>query len=250
VTRLNYTGRKRIHRDKVQLRVRAVDGTPVLDVSRIDLTGLTLPGSAAVVVEAYRRSRYVRCTAGTVAAPALPTGVQLGDFEAAESPLFRVKVVGSDGEAGKLLAVADQLQPQVLNEAPQASLLSVAPADLGQQLWRLDRSEDSPQLLINRDIGDWRNFAATPLFSALVLPEALRQVIEWVVQEPAELREEDTPRALWVRFLADELGHDPREADHTRPPDRETYISDAVRQFCAQHRFLDAVAREVEGDGS
>lgn len=250
MTTLNYTGRKRIHRDRVQLRVRQVDGVPVLDVVRIDVEGLTLPGSATLVVEAYRRSRYIRCEAGTVASPALPTGVRLGEFEAAESPLFRVKVVSPDGETGKLLAVLDQLRPQIEDEGPQISLLSVAPAELGQRLWRLDLSEDNPQLLINRNVGDWRNFAAMPLFSALVLPEALSQVIEWVVQEPAVLDEEDTPRALWVRFLTENMGHDPREADLTEPEDRETFIGDVVGQFCTQYRFLDSVVHGLEGGDS
>jgi len=248
--RLNYTGRKRIAQDRVKLRVRQVDGAPVLDVVQIDLQNLGLPGSATLLVEAYRRSRYIRCPAGTVASPTLPSGVTLGEFEAAESPLFRVKVVSPEGDAGKLLAVADQLRPVIEDEGPQASLLSVAPAELGQQLWRLDLSDDHPQLLVNRAIGDWRNFAAMPLFSALILPEALRQVIEWVVQEPSDLDEEDTPRAQWVRFLADALGYDPREADLSESEEKKTFINDAVRQFCSQHRFLDSVAPELEGGES
>jgi hypothetical protein len=248
--KLNYTGRKRIHRDRVQLHVRQRDGAPVLDVIKINLNELSLPGSATVVVEAYRRSRYIRCAAGTVSSPALPSGIRLDAFEAAESPLFRVKVVSPDGDIGKLLAVVDQLRPQIEDEGPQTSLLSVAPAELGQQVWRLDLSEDSPQLLINKNIGDWRNVAATPVFSALVLPEALRQVIEWVVQDPSDLDEEDTPRSLWVRFLAEQMGHDPRETDLTEHEDQEAFVSDVVRQFCSQYRFLDSLVQVLEGGDS
>lgn len=249
MTRINYTGRRRIPRDRVQLRVRTVSGIPHLDVLRLDLSGMPLPDSATLVVEAYRRSKFTRFPSGTVGSPDLPSGQTLNDFEAAESPLFRVKVVGADGDAGKLLAVADQLRPQEEDEGPQTSLLSIAGAPLGQQLWKLDLNDDDPQLVVNSGVGDWKNFASSPLFTALVLPEALRQVIDWAVRDLADAgEEEETPRALWVSFLADELGQDPRGLDLAEPDDLETFVSDAVRRFCNQHRFLDLVIDELNGE--
>jgi hypothetical protein len=51
-------------------------------------------------------------------------------------------------------------------------------------------------------------------------------------------------------LLTESLGHDPREVDLTEEADRRTFISDAVRQFCAQYRFLDGVVHELEGEES
>src|SRR5690606_31953696 len=111
-------------------------------------------------------------------------------------------------------------------------------------------ADDHPQLLVNSAVGDWRNFAAMPLFASLVLPEALRQVIEWAIQDPSDVDEEDTPRAQWIRFLSESLGYDPANVDLSDAEDRRLFVSDAVQQFCAQHHFLDGVTRELEGGES
>jgi hypothetical protein len=248
MTRLNFTGRVLIRRSKVRLRLRTVGGEPVFDVLHLDLQDLTLPAAGEVIVEAYGRSKFTRFSAGTVGSIDLLSGQPLTEFEAVESPLFRVKVVGVGEHSGKLLAVADQLRAKREDEGPQSSLLSIAGAQLGQCLWELDFRDDDPQLLVNSSIGDWKNFAASPMFAALVLPEVLTQVIRWAVGDLGAVGEGDeTPRALWVSFITDGLGTDPREADLSDEDDKENFVDDAVKRFCERHRFLDNILQEVGG---
>lgn len=242
MTRINFTGRRRITRKLVDLQLTSTDGTPRLNLVRLDLADLGLPEDAPVVVEAYRRSNYTRLDAGTVGALDLPRNEPLPEFESATEPLFRIKVVGAGEEEGKLLAVADQLRAHVPDEeeGPQASLLSVAPNDLGQRLWKLDLTDDNPQILVNNRIADWKGFASTPEFQAFVLPEVLRQVTQWVIEGLDEdIDDEETPRAMWMRLMADTLGRDPRDTRDMDPTDVDFWIDTTVNEFCSRHAFLE-----------
>lgn len=243
MTRINFTGRRRITRKLVDLQLRSTDGPPRLDLVRLDLSDLGLPEEAPIVVEAYRRANYTRLDAGTVGELDLPRGEPLPEFESATEPLFRIKVVGAGEDEGKLLAVADQLRahvPDEEDEGPQASLLSVAPNDLGQRLWKLDLTDDHPQILVNNRIADWKGFASTPEFHAFVLPEVLRQITQWVIEGMDEdIDDEETPRAMWMRLMADTLGRDPHDARDMDSTDLDSWMDNTVDEFCSRHALLE-----------
>lgn len=248
--RINFTGRQRITRDCIDLQLRSSDGPPRLDLVRLNLSELNLPEAAPVVVEAYRRANYTRLDAGTVGELDLPRDVPLNEFGSATEPLFRVKVVGEGEQEGMLLAVADRLRAYLPDEeeGPKASLLSVAPYDLGQRLWKLDLTDDEPQILVNKRVTDWKGFASTPEFHAFVLPEVLHQVAQWVINALEEdIDDEETPRAMWARFMTDELDRDPRDALDMDPGDRDFWVDTTVDEFCAHHTLFERYeeAREV-----
>lgn len=250
MTRLNFTGRRRIPKINIGLRVRTATSYPVLDVLRLDLDELRLAGDADIVIEAYRQTSYMRFSAGTVGSPSLPTGCPLREFEAPDAVRFRVKVVGAGDDEGKILAAADQLRASLAGDAedPQTSLLTIVPEDLGHVLWRLDFDDDEPKLVVNKGIGDWRGFALQPTFTAFVLPEALRQIARWTLRN-LELFEEGevTPIVGWVFYLT-ELGHDPRDVSDAEESS-ELWVEDVVAHFGREHRFLDlvqAITGEVE----
>lgn len=243
MTRLNFTGRRRIPKNNIGLRVRTANGSPVLDVLRLDLDQLRLADDADIVIEAYRQTSYMRFGAGTVGSPSLPTGRSLREFEAPDAVRFRVKVVGAGDDEGKILAAADQLRASLEgdDEEPQRSLLTIVPYDLGHLLWRLDFADDEPKLVVNKRVGDWRGFALQPTFTAFVLPEALRQIATWTLDN-LELFEEgdDTPPiAGWVAFLT-ELGYDPRDVSDAEE-DQKLWVEDVVGHFGREHRFLDLI---------
>lgn len=241
MTRLNFTGRRRIPKSNIGLRVRTANGAPVLDVLRLDLDQLRLTDDADIVIEAYRQTSYMRFGAGTVGAPSLPTGRLLHEFEAPDAVRFRVKVVGAGDDEGKILAAADQLRASLEgdDEEPQTSLLTIVPEDLGHVLWRLDFADEEPKLEVNKRVGDWRGFALQPTFTAFVLPEALRQIATWTLRNLELFEEGDgTPIAGWVAYLS-ELGHDPRDVSDAE--DQELWVEDVVGHFGREHRFLNLV---------
>lgn len=246
MTRINFTGRRRIAHTNVKLRVRAPEGTPLLDVIELNLDR-GLPDDAAVVVEAYRETVLMRFSAGTVGRLTLPSGLALSDFDSPEVIRFRIKVVGAGTDSGKILAAADKLRAHAEgDDAPHTSLLPIAPERLGQVLWRVSFSDDEPKLLVNREVGDWKGFAMNPTFQAFVLPEALRQIGAWVLKNRDDHEEGgDSPLDLWIALLSS-LGYDPTAAE-TEEADWDLWLDELVGHFGRRFRFRELVADIIGG---
>lgn len=250
MTRINYTGRQRILRESVGLRVNT-DPTPKLYVDRLDLSEVELPPDARIILEAQRRTNFMRLESGTVAAPDLPAGVPLVEFDSPNGMTFRVKVVGVSGDdLGKLLAGADGLRAVADGEpVDRTALLSVRPADLGQSLWRLDIDEaGNPSLLINKSIAmGWNEFARLPLFRALVFPEVTRQVAMWVVSNWSDADEDpESPVNPWIRYFRYELGQTLSEssipaAEEDRSEWARDWADEVTAKFSRKHKFLESV---------
>ena len=124
----------------------------------LDLTDYDLPNDARVFVEAYRQTSFMRFPHGTVAAPHPPpdSARRLTEFASREGLLFRVKVTSTGDRAGVLLAEGDRIPVSDDEEQPdnRIALLPTAPADLGQETWRVDLTgANGPLLLVNKRVG-------------------------------------------------------------------------------------------------
>ena len=255
MTRLNFTGRRRINRDNVRLRLTENEGVVVLHVDQIDLQALDLPDDATVIVEAYRQTNLLRVPCGTVGQLKPPSETALSEFEGAPGILFRVKVVGSTAPSeGKLLAAADRL-PATLDDGPtgRVSILPFRPTgDLDQRLWQLDTDDEWPTVLINIGVGDWKSFAQSVHFRALVYPEVVRLVALWVVEHLEDAAEGDGAASVWRNFLAN-FGVDPVEAapsgDDRYDWARE-WAEDVADKFARKHKFFDLLQPVLEGVGA
>lgn len=241
IRRLNFTRRQRINREHVSISLgRAGNGTINFDAS-IDLSSYDLPPDAHVFIEAYRRTTQMRFPAGTVAAIVLPDVRELGEFSRPEGIQFRVKVSSSEPERGKLLAEADRLGFQELEEVKeeQVPLLPVEATELGALVWKLDLT-DKPTLLVNEELGDWREVVRAEAFITLVLPEAFRQVLMriWVTDKASDEDNTETWHGQWVRFALQIPGVD-------APPDDddvnaiEQWVDDVVENFTSRLKVLD-----------
>ena len=113
IRKFNYTGRKRIARSRVSIEiVPGTNGSASFEAS-IDLTGVNLPKSANVFVEAYRRSFFKRFSFGTVSQIRSPQDRSLGDLDPKSFAMFRIKVVEPTGK-GRILGVADKIIPRLI----------------------------------------------------------------------------------------------------------------------------------------
>jgi hypothetical protein len=241
IRRLNYTGRKRISRSRVTVRLLPAPGGGWRFDAEFDLADAGFPPGSSVYIEAYNATSYMRFAFGTVGARVLPPDLALREITPSPLPKFRLKVV--DARHGLLLGVADKLVPLQPDESLEhkQSLLPVEFRDLGERIWRLDVS-DWPVLELNRRVADLGEAARSgDSFLALVYPEVVRRILHEAVvveeQTDPEFDESDWT-SLWLRYVCSLPGVE-------APPERgigvaaeearaqaEEWIERAVQAFC------------------
>ncbi|GAB4476630.1 MAG: hypothetical protein OHK0044_22610 [Burkholderiaceae bacterium] len=241
IRRLNYTGRKRIPRARVTVRLVAAPAGGWAFDAEFDLQGEAFPADSSVFVEAYNATSYMRFDFGTVAQPRQPPDLRLTDITPGPLPKFRLKVV--DRRYGLLLGVADKLLPLQPQEAlaRKQSLLPVEFRDLGDRIWRLDLS-DWPVLELNQRVGYLGEVArSADSFMALVYPEVVRRILHeaLVVQEQTDPDfDEDDWTSLWLRYVCNLPGvpappqPQPNATAEEARALAENWIERAVQAFC------------------
>ncbi|MFH1673525.1 MAG: hypothetical protein ABIF87_08910 [Pseudomonadota bacterium] len=245
--KFNYTDRKRIPRTKVSFTIiPSPKGPPSFDAS-IDLKGLKLPKHAGVYVEAYRRTFFRRFAFGTVSQIQPPKDRYLHDMDQYSLVRFRVKVVDTAGK-GRILAVADRLQPRRTEEEPidKLCLLPVDFTDLGHCVWRLDLESDWPSLILNNRVDNIREIARSDhSFFSLVYPELVRQILYKIVIEEDHTDPESDPddwMSLWLSFSRDLLGINTLPPSGSSEPiiqEKMKWIEDIVEAFCSNNKVLE-----------
>jgi hypothetical protein len=234
IRRLNYTGRILIRRVDAQVTLGNEDGQLSFDAA-LNLGDYNLPSEAAVFVEAYRQTTWMRFDFDRIGAIQSPSDRRLTEFDSPEGILFRLKVT-APGTKHTLLAEADRipLASLVEEETPRTPLLPVKPQKLGDEIYRVDFSSprNRPLLLINSDAGEYSLIARSPAFMSLVYPAVFREILVRVliVDEHDDYDSPEDWRSQWVRFamLAPGLGEIPK-ADEAE--DRFDWIEKAVALF-------------------
>jgi len=245
IRRVNSTGRRKILREDARIFVRPdSNGTLTFDAT-LDLTDYDLPNDARVFVEAYRQTSFMRFPHGTVASPQPQPNLarRLTEFTSRDGLLFRVKVTSTGDRAGVLLAEGDCIPVRDDEEQPdnRIALLPTAPADLGQESWRVDLTgANGPLLLVNKGVGNWPAVAASPLFRSLVYPAAMRQVL-WYIYKVEGIRatdDDDNWQCRWLAFATalPGIGEPPLSSNDD---DWDDWITAAVESFARQHQMLE-----------
>jgi hypothetical protein len=197
-----------------------------------------LAKDARVFVEAYRRTNWMRFDFGTVAQVVAPPDLRLTTFDSHEGVLFRVRVTATANNQGQLLATADQISPvhkDQEGEEGREPLLPIKPADLGEEVYRVDLS-DAPLLLVSNQFGDWRALARSPLFVCMALPQALREILTRILRVEKYFETDDPSNwcARWLKFAATRAGSSdpPKEGEEDR---FDEWVDDAVSAFARMH---------------
>jgi hypothetical protein len=189
---------------------------------------------------------------GSVSLLSQPQSTWLEEFDPPEGVLFRVKVLGTGPLEGRILAEADQLHPVDPEEqtSGREPLLVPRGEDLGGEVWRLsiDDGAQAPELLVNRQLGDWRGVARSPHFLWFVYPDVLRQILR-VVLEGDTPDPEDTEgwRGRWLRFARSLPGTPAPPEESAGAGDRSEWIESAVQAFCRAQRFHERFQTIVVG---
>lgn len=253
--RLNYTGRKRITRDRVSIRMLESEADePPRARARVDLAGFDFPADARVVIEAYTRSTGQRFDCGPLGSLQIPEPLTLDEVDRGAAITFRVRVVDVARQRGRILGAAEKLRALAADEEETPSgrsLLPIRADDLGEEMWRVDVGDAGPELLVNaRAPGLADRLRNDSQLQALILPAALRVVLRELVVDAAEDEDHDAEeewRTKWLRFCRESLGIDDDPAK-MEVEQRRVWISDVVDAFCRRHRFVER-ARNLAGEG-
>ena len=246
VSRINYTGRKRIPRENVMIGVSGAGSEAVVGAT-FELKSLGFPDTARVVLEAQAGWTVQRFEFGTVGQYLEPQDRRLTEFPSLAGLLFRLKVIATGDHDGRLLGVADKLKPSGdIQQAAQQSFVVVRPQDLGDRVWKIEFDEAQPLLLVNSRLLDHQDFLKRKEVAALVLPEVLQRILG----KAAERGADEEGGSGW-QTLAVRLGE--RLAGRVVPPTTdeeaiELWVDEAVGAFSRRHQFIDVFVSEGSVD--
>jgi len=244
IKRVNFTGRRRIPRDRVDIEV--YDGEPRRFDASIELGDIPLPPHAAVFLEATcaGSTAVERFDFGEVGSIRSPVNRSLREIEG-QNIFFALKVVDRTERFGRLLGVAEHIRPQRAGKqtaAGRRGILPIEPAEIGQELWRLKFAEHDVFLLVNKQVnGLVERARSDPLFYAAVYPEVVRNVLVQAITEDVDIEEDDDRwPILWLRFGKNlhPAKENPPKADDSKE-DRDEWVEVVVRAFCDTHAFKD-----------
>lgn len=228
--RFNYTGRKKVLRDDIKIRLQGdFKEKPIVDVA-LDLGGYDFPPEGDVYLEPQWKTRFMRLPLGRVSNNLRINGVRLDDFDDAEGLDFRIKIV-DEGE-GLLLGIAENVKPYNKDDEldqNQQSILPVASVDLSGDgvFWRIKYEGQQAVLQIERELGSREQVVRSLFFRGFILPAAMRQILVTVVTEDwdEELSDPEELSTRWLLF-AHQIG---AGLPDKNAEDKEEWIDAAVR---------------------
>jgi hypothetical protein len=237
-TRSNPTALQKIDKKRVGIVVSVIDELRYFNLHKLELDGLKLSPTHRLVCIARAGKTSRRFEMGSIAA-LRRENIPLGELDRSEPLRFRI-LVHAENEP-RLIASAENLRPYDENESE--SLLPMEPADLGQLLWKLDLNVEGPVLKFNSSVFPSAAGVENYLpFAALVLPEAVRKIVETIADQPDILDDEDEPLSHWGKWLESMGIEDPQELDEE---ERSEWCERVIEAFCNRHSFAKRLGLEL-----
>ncbi|TVP98083.1 MAG: hypothetical protein EA381_13270 [Planctomycetaceae bacterium] len=251
IKRVNSTGRRRIGKDHVQIELH--EGPPRRFDAEVQVSGFDNHPEAAVVLEATcaGSNQVCRFEWGSVG-NLRPTENRLMPGLDGANVYFTLKVIDRSEDFGRILGLADNIRPvkaETKAGSGRRGILPVEPAELGDELWRLEYRTEDVFLLVNQRVDGLvdrirYDSAIYPLIYPTIVRDVLHQALEAQLDD-----DDDADRwpALWLRFAQD------LHPERTKPPaaegedERREWVSEVVKSFCRDHALRERFVR-VAGD--
>jgi hypothetical protein len=248
VKRFNYTGRKKIYRHDVKVRLQTdTHETPRVDLTA-DLKNYDFPVTASVFLESQQwKTRFMRIPLGRLSENIRKNGIELDEFDDGDGLTFKVKVV--DEDEGLLLGIAEGIKPYNKDDQlddNQKSILPVSSTDLSQYgvLWRIQYEDEEAVLQVETELGSRDQVVRSLTFRGFILPAAMQQILSRIVADEwdTELLDPQELSTRWLLF-AQQLGAGlpDKEAD-----DHEEWITEAVRILSNKIGVRDTIIEDFD----
>lgn len=237
----NPTSLQEIARKDVSLSRTNLNGKPAFQIDVLTLTNYVLDPASPVAVIARAGNTSRRFNLGTVGS-LIKNPFSLDELDFSRPVSFRLLV--KDKSSARLVASAERLR--CAGDGDVESVLPIRCVDLGQRIWRLTFSEDGPELLCNeRVFPNGPSAEANVPFCSLVLPEALRQVLEYIAKDPGKLEDEDSVWIEWKMWML-RLGIEVPPSDEDS---RRDWVEESAGRFCEVYKSTDALISHLgQGD--
>lgn len=240
--RINSTGRKRILREHIRIRLNESDaGQAPSFTADIQLPAeLKLDPAAKVYVEPYVKSSSMRFDFGTAGNVAHPETCLLSDIDAGAAVLFRIKVVDETGEVGRILASANGIRPE--NDADgdeRRPLLPLVSAHLGEEIWKLEIDKDAgPSLIVNSRVPDLIETLKRDVhLQGVIYPEVVRRLVHDIFLDSNEYDEDTDWVKDWKEWFEAQLGREIAEEEVDDTDAVHSLADDVTVAFANKNRF-------------
>jgi hypothetical protein len=261
IRKFNYTGRKKIEKRMIQIRlIRDTTPYPYFDM-KLSFSPDDFPEESEVFVEAYDKSSFMRFNCGLLKNLQLPEDRHLSGLHSTDSITFRVKIVDPSDQHGKILGIADRISSVGENqeETKHISLLPVTYADIGKEIWNLDFRDTGPVLVINSTIEAvpiTELIRSNDLFFSLVYPQVLREILVRILIVEG-LPDDEDPEAWQNRWLAfveklPEVQQITGSYEFESPASNQDFFlkwidEDAIPAFCRKYSVKEKFEMDIGG---
>jgi len=239
IRRINYTDKIKIKREEIIIKLHRDTKEQLYFTADFKFDSKGIPSESKIFVEAYCNNIFKRFSFGTYANPRPPSDCFLIDF-GEEGILFRIKIVDSTSDFGKILADISHLQPETTSSGEKISLLPVElDEQLGETIWRVDFSDDRPILRLNAGVAGIKdNLLKNPSLFSIILPAVVYEILMYLIFSGDYDYEaiDNTFYDNWIRFARN---YNPQNIPPKESSNEEKllWIHETMDAFSKKHEF-------------
>ena len=256
IRKFNYTGRKKLTKDRIDIKLNYVGGVRTFDAN-LDFNNLRIPNDAKIYIEPFYKTSFMRFCFGTVGHPISPSKRDLTSLPASEFIQFRIKIVDESGTFGRILAYADDISPSNLKNVPanKTGILHVnfEADNMGPEIWRLNVGESWPILEINKNVELRKELVRSEIFLTLIYPSVIRAICMKLGYVYENYNDGGSDwQSQWILFIKNVLlvgegsGYDDNLDDEVNDERVATWAAIVTESFCRKFQTLERLNNNLE----
>ena len=242
----NFTGLKFLDKNLIRLNVEEKeipwgDQTIVYPIIKeIGVRTANFPGDSKIFLRVKNNERVSTFECGTIRHPKPPKDSALKEISMGTTVSVKGSVAIKDANSNTILAINKGLIPIFQSKnIDSKSPFAIEAVDTGGMMWKMDAMDETNQyltILVSNEIAYMGKFQKDEKYLSLILPQALREAISYMIDfDCCELTDDES----WVNTVIKMLNH----IDF--PLERDSLLdSDGNIDVVEKKNFLDEAVRE------